>query len=278
MRHAYEHAFPNATRPVVIGLDQLSISYHGKPAIRNVDLAFHQGTVTAIVGPSGCGKTSVLRSINRILELTPGARVAGSVRLNGVDVYGRDIDPTLVRRRIGMVFQQANPYPTSIWDNVAWGMQINGIRDGLADRVETALRRAALWSEVSDNLRREATELSGGQQQRLCIARAIALDPDVILFDEPTSNLDPITAGEIELLIQDLSKDHTIVIVTHDLNMAARVSDFVAFFLYDRERVGYLAAFETSLDFFVRSQDQVVNDYVTRNHWAWDTAPAGSTM
>lgn len=256
----------------VLELEQLSIAYGDKPVVRDINLAFPAGTVTAVVGPSGCGKTSILRAINRIIELTPGARVEGAVRYNTVDIYDRDIDPALVRRRIGMVFQQANPYPTSIWDNIAWGLHINGIRDNVAERVEHALHRAALWDEVASDLKQEATTLSGGQQQRLCIARAVALDPEILLFDEPTSNLDPVTAGEIELLIQALSKDHTIVVVTHDLNMAARVSDYVAFLLYDTERVGYLEAYETSLDFFVRSQNQVVNEYITRNHWAWGNA------
>lgn len=254
----------------ILETKNLSISYRKQLALSEIDLQFQTGTVTSIIGPSGSGKTSLLRSFNRILELSPGASIEGTVLFNGVDIYAPDIDPVVVRRRIGMVFQQPNPYPTSIWDNIAWGLQINGVRDRLSEIVEQSLRRAALWHEVSGNLKKNAFELSGGQQQRLCIARAIALNPDVLLFDEPTSNLDPVTASEIESLIADLSSEHTIIIVTHDLNMAARVSDYVAFLVYDENKVGRLELVDTNVNFFVRSESRLVNEYITRNHWMWN--------
>lgn len=254
----------------ILETKNLSISYRKQLALSEIDLQFQTGTVTSIIGPSGSGKTSLLRSFNRILELSPGASIEGTVLFNGVDIYAPDIDPVVVRRRIGMVFQQPNPYPTSIWDNIAWGLQINGVRDRSSEIVEQSLRRAALWHEVSGNLKKNAFELSGGQQQRLCIARAIALNPDVLLFDEPTSNLDPVTASEIESLIADLSSEHTIIIVTHDLNMAARVSDYVAFLVYDENKVGRLELVDTNVNFFVRSESRLVNEYITRNHWMWN--------
>ncbi|MCG8480182.1 MAG: phosphate ABC transporter ATP-binding protein [Spirochaetales bacterium] len=260
---------PAEVEQPVIETKQLSVAFRNRPVIRNVDLSFRVGTATSIVGPSGSGKTSFLRTLNRIIEIEPHVGVTGSVFYHGIDIYRRDIDPSLVRRRIGMVFQRANPYPTSIWDNVAWGLHINGIRDRLGDRIEEALTRAALWSEVKKDLRRNALELSGGQQQRLCIARAIALNPDVLLFDEPTSHLDPVTAGEIEELIGRLKQDHTILVVTHDLNMAARVSDYVAFFRLDEEGVGFLEVYDSNINFFVRSASRVVNEYITRNQWMW---------
>ena len=273
-------AQPEATADVpVIQTQDLSVAFRGKTIIRDVNLAFRVGAATSIVGPSGSGKTSFLRTLNRIIEIEPHARVTGSVFYHGVDIYRPDIDATLVRRRIGMVFQRANPYPTSIWDNIAWGLQINGIRDRLPERIEEALTRAALWSEVKDDLRHNALELSGGQQQRLCIARAIALNPDVILFDEPTSHLDPITAGEIEELIARLKQDHTILVVTHDLNMAARVSDNVAFFRLDDKGIGYLETYDSNINFFVQSKSRVVNEYITRNQWVWhETADAGTVL
>ena len=262
------------TRPeqssAIIETRGLSIAYRNHQVLRDVDLHFAPDTVTSIVGASGSGKSSFLRTLNRMLELSQGASIDGQVLFEGVDIYAPDIDPVRVRRRIGMVFQQANPYPTSIWDNVAWGLRINGLeKKDLPHAVENALRRAALWNEVSSDLGKNALELSGGQQQRLCIARAIALDPKVLLFDEPTSNLDPVTASEIESLIAELRGEHTIIVVTHDLNMAARVSDYVAFLMRDEQDVGYLEVHDTNVNFFVRSTSRVVHDYITRNQWMW---------
>src|SRR5207237_7935097 len=185
---------------------------------------------TALIGPSGCGKSTVLRCLNRMNDLVPSARVEGKVLYHGVDLYGRDVDPIEVRRRIGMVFQRPNPFPKSIYDNVAYGLRILGMKDNLDDRVERALRQAALWDEVKSRLKKSALGLSGGQQQRLCIARALAVEPDVILMDEPASALDPISTARIEELLHDLKRHYTIVIVTHNKQQAARVADMTAFF------------------------------------------------
>ena len=200
------------------------------PAVKGVTLDIYKNAITALIGPSGCGKSTVLRCLNRMNDLVPSASIEGSVLYHGVDLYGKDVDPIEVRRRIGMVFQRPNPFPKSIYDNVAYGLRILGMKDNLDDRVEQALRGAALWDEVKQRLKKSALGLSGGQQQRLCIARAIAVEPDVILLDEPASALDPISTSAIEDLMHELKEDYTLVIVTHNMQQAARVAEMTAFF------------------------------------------------
>lgn len=249
----------------IIEFEGFNLWYRNFQALEDITVALSEHAVTAIIGPSGCGKSSLLRSINRMNDLVLGSRHQGSVRFRGVDVYGKRIDPVAVRRRIGMVFQQANPYPTSIYDNVAWGLKINGHQKNLAALVEDSLRRAAIWNEVKDRLHESAQELSGGQQQRVCIARAIALNPEVLLMDEPTSNLDPVTAAEIEALITALKESFTIIIVSHDLNMAARVSDEVIFMLPDARGCGRIEAHDSDINIFLRSSNPALLDYINRS-------------
>ncbi|MEM0316439.1 MAG: phosphate ABC transporter ATP-binding protein PstB [Candidatus Nezhaarchaeales archaeon] len=224
-----------------IKIEDLNAWYGSKQVLKNVNMEIKEKAVTAIMGPSGCGKTTLLRCINRMHELVPEARVTGKVFFNGVNIYDRRVDPVQVRRKIGMVFQKPNPLPMfSIYDNVAIGPKLNGIRDRrtLDSIVERSLKLAGLWDEVKDDLNKPATSLSGGQQQRLCIARALAVEPEVLLMDEPTSSLDPISAAKIEQLIRKLAEHYTIVVVTHNLQQAARISDYVAF-LYLGELVEY---------------------------------------
>jgi phosphate transport system ATP-binding protein len=223
-------ADPPIARPAVLEVDHLTVHYGGLRAVSDVSLRIEQGQITALIGPSGCGKSTVLRCMNRMNDHIEGARVEGSVRYQGIDLYDPRVSATEVRRRIGMVFQKPNPFPKSIYDNVAYGARVAGVRRGLDDIVEQALRRAALWDEVQDRLRRSAMGLSGGQQQRLCIARAIAIEPEVLLMDEPCSALDPIATARIEALMRELQSRYTIVIVTHNMQQAARVSDRTAFF------------------------------------------------
>ena len=208
----------------------LTVNYGSTTAISGVNLEIYRNLITAMIGPSGCGKSTFIRCLNRMNDLFPGAKVDGQVLYHGQDIYGDGVDPVEVRRRIGMVFQQPNPFPKSIYDNVAWGPRVIGMKKGLDERVEKALRSAALWDEVKDRLKRSALSLSGGQQQRLCIARAIAIEPDVVLLDEPASALDPIATSAIEDLMHDLKREYTIVIVTHNMQQAARVADMTAFF------------------------------------------------
>ncbi|SMB93950.1 phosphate ABC transporter ATP-binding protein PstB [Deinococcus hopiensis] len=218
----------------LLSASDVSIFYGEKQAVRNVHLNVNRGTVNALIGPSGCGKTTFLRAINRMHDLTPGARVTGTILLDGEDVYGSGVDPVSMRRRVGMVFQKPNPFPTmSVFDNVVSGLKLAGIRDGkrLMEVAERSLRGAALWDEVKDRLKTPATGLSGGQQQRLCIARALAVEPEILLMDEPTSALDPASTAKIEDLMTDLKKVTTIIIVTHNMHQAARVSDTTSFFL-----------------------------------------------
>jgi phosphate transport system ATP-binding protein len=221
-----------AIAPVVFELEKLEVFYGTFRAVRDVTLDIRKNQITAFIGPSGCGKTTVLRCLNRMNDLVPGARVGGRVAYHGVDLYGADVSVTEVRRRIGMVFQKPNPFPKSIYDNIAFGPRIAGIRDRgrLEDIVERSLRRAALWDDVKDRLRQSALGLSGGQQQRLCIARTIAVEPEVVLMDEPCSALDPIATARIEELMRELAGTYTIVIVTHNMQQAARISDRTAFF------------------------------------------------
>nr|WP_026931523.1 phosphate ABC transporter ATP-binding protein PstB [Glycomyces tenuis] len=251
----------------MIRLSGVDIHYGKVHAVRDVSLPVERNRITAMIGPSGCGKSTVLRSINRMNDLIPGAKVTGEITYHGKDIYGSGVDPIAVRRHIGMVFQKANPFPKSIYDNVAYGLRINGMTDGLADRVERALRRAALWDEVKDNLKKSALALSGGQQQRLCIARAIAVEPEVLLMDEPCSALDPIATARIEELMNELVEDYTIVIVTHNMQQAARVSDSTAFYSADvdsaGERYGFLVEFDDTQRLFSNPSDSRTEDYIT---------------
>ncbi|MGM0819091.1 MAG: phosphate ABC transporter ATP-binding protein PstB, partial [Actinomycetota bacterium] len=224
--------------------------------------------ITALIGPSGCGKSTLLRSLNRMNDLIPIASTEGRVLYNGEDIYADWVDPVEVRRRIGMVFQKPNPFPKSIYDNVAFGPKLNGYKGNMDDLVEESLRRAALWDEVSGKLKDSGLSLSGGQQQRLCIARAIAVSPDVILMDEPCSALDPIATLKIEDLMRDMKDDYTIVIVTHNMQQAARVSDYTAFFTVDvddekGERTGELVEFDTTEHIFTQASDRRTEDYIT---------------
>ncbi len=249
-----------------VEIQDLSAWYGEKLAIEEVSLSVEPNRVTAIIGPSGCGKSTLIRCINRMHEVVPGARVAGRVLLDDEDIYAPGIDPVMVRRRIGMVFQKANPFPTmSIFDNVAAGLRLNGLanRRELPAIVEKSLRQAALWDEVKDKLSQPGTALSGGQQQRLCIARALAVEPDVLLMDEPASALDPVATLRIEELMQELKQSYTIVIVTHNMQQAARVSDHTAFMLAGEERVGRLIEFGETNRLFTNPKDRRTEDYIT---------------
>ncbi|MDQ4134519.1 MAG: phosphate ABC transporter ATP-binding protein PstB [Actinomycetota bacterium] len=253
---------------VVFDLDRLSVFYGTFRAVRDVSLAIRKGQITALIGPSGCGKTTLLRSLNRMHDLTHGVRVEGRLRYHGNDLYGPDVDAVVVRRLIGMVFQRPNPFPKSIYDNVAFGPRIAKLSVTLDDCVEEALRKAALWDEVKDRLKTSATQLSGGQQQRLCIARAIAAQPEVILMDEPCSALDPVATLRIEDLMQDLKADYTIVIVTHNMQQAARVSDMTAFFTAEVDakadrRAGVLVEFDRTEKIFTSPSDERTEAYVS---------------
>jgi phosphate transport system ATP-binding protein len=259
-------ASPQEGKQVVLGLHDVGVSYGGHQAVRGVDMKVHKTLVTAFIGPSGCGKTTLLRSLNRMNDLIPGAAVGGSVTYHGHDLYAPGVDPVEVRRRIGMVFQRPNPFPKSIYDNVAFGLRLHGMKDDLDDRVEKALRQAALWDEVRTRLKASGLSLSGGQQQRLCIARALAIEPDVLLMDEPASALDPIATQRIEDLVAELKRDYTIVIVTHNMQQAARVADMTAFFSVDVSetgRCGVLVEHAPTVDLFTRPKDERTEAYVT---------------
>ncbi|MDQ4124596.1 MAG: phosphate ABC transporter ATP-binding protein PstB [Actinomycetota bacterium] len=259
---------PQVETPPVFDVDGLSVHYGPFRAVRDVTLPIHERTITALIGPSGCGKTTVLRCLNRMNDLVEIARVSGDVRYHGVDLYGKDVDPVEVRRRIGMVFQKPNPFPKSIYDNVAFGPKIAGFKGDMDELVERSLTKAALWDEVKDRLKDPALSLSGGQQQRLCIARCIAVAPDVILMDEPCSALDPIATGRIEDLMQEIKSEYTIVIVTHNMQQAARVSDVTAFFTaeVDEEqdrRTGVLVEYDRTERIFTNPSDERTENYVT---------------
>ncbi len=255
-------------RDVVFDLADVEVRYSGVTAVQGVNLQVSAHEITAFIGPSGCGKTTVLRALNRLHDITPGAVVLGRITYQGEDLYSPKVDVAEVRRRIGMVFQKPNPFPKSIHDNVAYGPKINGRKRGeIGDLVEHALRQAALWDEVKDKLKKSALGLSGGQQQRLCIARAIAVQPDVILMDEPCSALDPIATARIEDLMQELKPDYTIVIVTHNMQQAARASDRTAFFTADVDdagrRVGRLVEFDATEQLFTQPSDPRTEGYIT---------------
>jgi phosphate transport system ATP-binding protein len=252
----------------VFSLKNMSVSYGKNLAVADVNLPIYQNEITALIGPSGCGKSTVLRSLNRMNDLIPGAKVSGEVLYHGQDMYGPDVDPVQVRKLVGMVFQKPNPFPKSIYDNIAFGPQTLGMKGNMDEIVEGALRSASLWEDVKDRLKDNAFGMSGGQQQRLCIARAIAVKPDVILMDEPCSALDPISTFKIEDLMFELKKDYTIVIVTHNMQQAARVADRTAFFTVDTSRgegsrVGTLVEHDVTDVMFSSPSDQRTLDYVT---------------
>ena len=251
------------TEQPILTLKDVNVHYGDYHAVTGVDFAVPPRSVTALIGPSGCGKSTVLRSINRMNDLIPSARVTGQVVYHGVDVNDRKIDPVIVRRQIGMVFQKPNPCPKSIYDNVAWGARINGFKGNTDELVERCLRQAALWDEVKDKLKQSGLALSGGQQQRLCIARTLANNPDVILMDEPASALDPISTLKIEDLMRELVAEYTIVVVTHNMQQAARVSDQTVFFSLNERRQGMLIEAGPTRKMFTNPSDQRTEDYIT---------------
>jgi len=262
-----EQSRPESLAPIM-ELNDVSVFYGDYEAVRGTTLPIGQNQITAMIGPSGCGKSTILRSLNRMNDLIPGARVAGRITYHGQDLYAKEVDPIEVRRRIGMVFQKPNPFPKSIFDNVAYGPRVNAMKvDSMDDLVEQALRAAALWDEVKDKLKSSALALSGGQQQRLCIARTIAVKPDVILMDEPCSALDPIATTKIEDLMYELAFDYTIVIVTHNMQQAARVSHRTAFFTADVDdkgvRHGRLVEFDETPKIFTNPREKRTEDYIT---------------
>ncbi|WNC60397.1 phosphate ABC transporter ATP-binding protein PstB [Thermosynechococcus sp. QS41] len=258
---------PQPTPKVVLQVQNASIFYGSFRAVRDVTMDIYANEVTALIGPSGCGKSTLLRCFNRMNDLVPGARVEGKITYHGKDLYAPEVDPVEVRRRIGMVFQKPNPFPKSIYDNVAFGARVNKYKGDLGELVETALRQAALWDEVKDKLEESGLSLSGGQQQRLCIARAIATKPEVILMDEPCSALDPISTLKVEELIHELKQNYTIVIVTHNMQQATRVSDRTAFFNAEAtergNRVGYLVEYDYTSIVFNNPKEQATMDYVS---------------
>ena len=261
---------PPTVKPVaesVFDLEGVDVHYGSKPAVRNISFPIGRHEVTALIGPSGCGKSTLLRCLNRMNDLIPGARVDGTISYHGEDLYGPQVDPVEVRKRIGMVFQKPNPFPKSIFDNIAFGPRVLGVKGDMDEIVERALRRGALWDEVKDRLKDNAFGMSGGQQQRLCIARALAVKPDVILMDEPCSALDPISTGAIEDLIDELKQEYSIVIVTHNMQQAARISDRTAFFTVKVEegdvRVGNMVEFDQTEKVFTNPSDPRTEAYVT---------------
>ena len=258
----------NGQREKVFELKGVDVAYGGKTAVKGISMEIARNEVTALIGPSGCGKSTLLRCLNRMNDLIPTAEVSGELLYQGEDLYGGGVDPVQVRKLIGMVFQKPNPFPKSIYDNVAFGPRVLGRKDGLDETVEKALRGAALWDEVKDRLKDNAFGLSGGQQQRLCIARCIAVEPDVILMDEPCSALDPISTGKIEDLMIELKKDFSIVIVTHNMQQAARVSDRTAFLMVEldageQNRWGRLVEYDETEKIFTNPRDKRTEDYVS---------------
>jgi phosphate transport system ATP-binding protein len=237
----------------------LTVEYlDGLKAVKDISMTIPKHAITAIIGPSGCGKSTALRAFNRMNELIPGTKTSGEVLFRGQNIYDRDVDPALVRRHIGMVFQKPNPFPKSILENISWAARIHGYSGDFEELIESSLRKAALWEEVKDKLKKSALSLSGGQQQRLCIARAIALKPEIILMDEPTSALDPISTSSIENLVTELEKEYTIIIVTHNMQQAGRISSMTAFFL-----MGELVEFTPTRKLFIRPTDERTERYIT---------------
>jgi phosphate transport system ATP-binding protein len=261
-------ALARESRDVIFDVDDINVFYGEHKAIRDVTLDLHLNEITALIGPSGCGKSTFIRCLNRMNDLIPSARVDGKIVYHGEDLYASDIDPVQVRKRIGMVFQKPNPFPKSIYDNIAFGPRVMGMKGDMDEIVERALRRGALWDEVKDRLKTNAFGMSGGQQQRLCIARALATSPDVLLMDEPCSALDPISTGRIEDLMMELKRDYSIVIVTHNMQQAARVSDMTAFFTVEldddgKHRTGAVVEYDATNKIFTNPEDKRTEDYVT---------------
>lgn len=254
---------PETSPQHAIETRDLSIFYGPFEAVKDVNLKIEKGKITAIIGPSGCGKSTLLRAFNRMNDFVPTSRVSGEITLHGTNLYSKDIDPVEVRRRIGMVFQKPNPFPKSIYENIAWGARINGFKGNMDELVEQSLRGAALWDEVKDKLKESAYALSGGQQQRLCIARTIAIQPEIILMDEPASALDPISTLRIEELMQELKQNYTIIIVTHNMQQAARASDQTAFFTMDEDRAGLMVEFGATQQIFTNPKEKRTEDYIT---------------
>jgi phosphate transport system ATP-binding protein len=253
---------PLITDPIVETRD-VDIFYGNFRAVKEVNLHIPANKITAIIGPSGCGKSTVLRSFNRMNDFIPNSRVKGEVLLHNTNIYASEVDPVEVRKQIGMVFQRPNPFPKSIYDNIAWGARVNHYRGNMDDLVEESLRGAALWDEVKDSLHKSALSLSGGQQQRLCIARTIAVKPEIILMDEPCSALDPIATLKVEDLMRELSAHYTIIIVTHNMQQAARASDYTAFFTMDHDRAGVMVEFGITPQIFTTPHDERTEDYIT---------------
>ena len=251
------------TAEAVIQFRNLHFYYGDFRAVKDVSISIQPQEITALIGPSGCGKSTLLRTINRMNDLIPGIRVEGEVLYHGVNLYGKDVDPVEVRRRIGMVFQKPNPFPKSIYDNIAFGPRITGHKGNMDELVESSLRRAAIWDEVKDKLKQSGLALSGGQQQRLCIARAIATEPDVILMDEPCSALDPRSTLQIEELMAELKKNYTIVIVTHNMQQAARASDRTIFMTMADDRAGFVVEQGDTMEIFTNPTNQLTEDYVS---------------
>ncbi|WP_343060219.1 phosphate ABC transporter ATP-binding protein PstB [Spirochaeta isovalerica] len=252
-----------AEKDYVVSLKDLNVYYGDFHAVDNVNLNLEKNKVTALIGPSGCGKSTVLRSINRMNELLPETKVEGEILFDGININQAKVDAVAVRRRIGMVFQKPNPFPKSIYENIAWGAKINGYKGDMDELVENSLKKAALWNEVKDKLKQSAMRLSGGQQQRLCIARTIAVEPEVILMDEPASALDPIATGRIEELIFELKENFTIAIVTHNMHQAGRISDYTAFFLVNNDRKGHLVEYGVTNDLFLNPKDKRTEEYIS---------------
>jgi phosphate transport system ATP-binding protein len=265
---AQHHVKAPMSREKVFELENVSVAYDGNPAVSEVTMDIHRNAITALIGPSGCGKSTLIRCFNRMNDLIPSASVTGRILYHGEDMYAPQIDPVEVRKRIGMVFQKPNPFPKSIYDNIAFGPRVLGMDGNMDEIVEGALRGAALWDEVKDRLDSNAFGMSGGQQQRLCIARCLAVNPDVILMDEPCSALDPISTGKIEDLMVELRENYSIVIVTHNMQQAARVSDMTAFLIVkldadEKHRQGRLVEYDETEKIFTNPSDQRTEDYVT---------------
>jgi phosphate transport system ATP-binding protein len=268
MEHSDARIEDESDRGDVFALENVTVHYGDNPAVKDISMGIREREITAMIGPSGCGKSTLLRTLNRMNDLIPSARVDGKIVYHGQDLYAPDIDPVQVRKLIGMVFQKPNPFPKSIYDNIAFGPRVLGMKGEMDEMVESALKRAALWDEVKDRLKENAFGMSGGQQQRLCIARSIAVSPDVILMDEPCSALDPISTGRIEDLMLELKEQYSIVIVTHNMQQAARVSDRTAFLIVDldadeRSRWGRLVEYDRTEQIFTNPKDKRTEDYVT---------------
>ena len=262
-RASHQWPAPGTDEAIAISIRDMNVFYGAFRAVGDVDFDIPKHQITALIGPSGCGKSTVLRCINRMNDLIPTARVEGLIQYRGQDLNSPKADAVEVRRRIGMVFQKPNPFPKSIYENIVWGAKINGIKANWDELVETSLRRAALWDEVKDKLKESGLALSGGQQQRLCIARSIAVNPDVILMDEPCSALDPISTLKVEDLMRELERQYTIIIVTHNMQQAARVSDQTVFFSLGENRMGVLVEASPTKELFTNPRDQRTEDYIT---------------